>query len=327
MTMPVARSAERKIQTRLDAHNPAERFYMVGPHVECVAEVDQGEKFTLRTLDASGGQFRADSSYDQIDRSKVFPVTGPVSIADAEVGDAIGIGIRSIHLDPIGHCWTRPGLGLANPGWFAVRALRTDGETISIADGDVPPIELMPHVGSLGVLPTGAVRGADLGSHGGNLDVPFLSVGSMIWLPVRVPGAGVFAGDVHAAMGDGEISGTGIEVGAEITLAATSLADWEVVHPIVMHDDRAWVIGIGGSVESALANVLPTLIMAVKDRTGENDQQAYLLVSLLLSLKVCQVVNSQISIAVTLGSGFDRQLAPPSAWSVFNDFHSNLSRD
>ncbi|RJG40472.1 acetamidase/formamidase family protein [Mesorhizobium sp. DCY119] len=327
MIAPVARFTERKAQMRIDAHDPVERFYIVGPHVECVAQVAQGEKFTLRTLDASGNQFRADSSYDQIDRSRIFPVTGPVSIADAEVGDGIGIGISSIQMDPIGHCWTRPGLGLANPGWFAVKALRTDGETISIADDDVHPVQLTPHVGSLGVLPTGSVRGADLGSHGGNLDVPFLSVGSMIWLPVRVPGAGVFAGDVHAAMGDGEISGTGIEVGAEITLAATSLTDWEIAHPIVMHDDCAWVIGIGGSVEGALAKVLPTLIMAVKGKTGETDEQAYLLVSLLLKLKICQVVNSQVSIAVTLGAGFDRQLAPSGAWNVFNDFRANLSRD
>ena len=47
---------------------------------------------------------------------------------------------------------------------------------------------------------------------GGNIDDKRLTSGSTLYLPVEVAGALLMAGDGHAAMGDAELSGTGIEV-------------------------------------------------------------------------------------------------------------------
>ncbi len=45
-----------------------------------------------------------------------------------------------------------------------------------------------------------------------------MQVGTTLLLPCFVDGCGLFAGDVHYAQGDGEVSGTAIETGARVTV-------------------------------------------------------------------------------------------------------------
>jgi formamidase len=97
-------------------------------------------------------------------------------------------------------------------------------------------------VGGAGFLtpePTGAqptaVCGAE-GSHkaeclrtipprenGGNMDVKQMQVGTTLLLPCFIDGCGLFVGDVHYAQGDGEVSGTAVEMGARVTVVTEVL--------------------------------------------------------------------------------------------------------
>ena len=54
--------------------------------------------------------------------------------------------------------------------------------------------------------------------HGGNLDIRYLGVGVTLYLPCYIDGCGLAVGDVHYAQGDGEVSGTAIEMDAVVTL-------------------------------------------------------------------------------------------------------------
>jgi formamidase len=54
--------------------------------------------------------------------------------------------------------------------------------------------------------------------NGGNMDVKQMVVGTTLLLPCYVDGCGLFVGDVHYAQGDGEVSGTAIEIGAKVTV-------------------------------------------------------------------------------------------------------------
>ena len=54
--------------------------------------------------------------------------------------------------------------------------------------------------------------------NGGNMDVQQMQVGTTLLLPCFIDGCGLFIGDVHYAQGDGEVSGTAIEMGAVVTL-------------------------------------------------------------------------------------------------------------
>ena len=50
------------------------------------------------------------------------------------------------------------------------------------------------------------------------MDVQQMQVGTTLLLPCFIDGCGLFVGDVHYAQGDGEVSGTAIEMGAKVTV-------------------------------------------------------------------------------------------------------------
>ncbi len=54
--------------------------------------------------------------------------------------------------------------------------------------------------------------------NGGNMDVKQMQVGTTLLLPCFIDGCGLFVGDVHYAQGDGEVSGTAIEMGATVKI-------------------------------------------------------------------------------------------------------------
>ena len=59
--------------------------------------------------------------------------------------------------------------------------------------------------------------------NGGNMDVKQMQVGTTLLLPCFVDGCGLFVGDVHYAQGDGEVSGTAIEMGGTVTVTTRIL--------------------------------------------------------------------------------------------------------
>ena len=84
-------------------------------------------------------------------------------------------------------------------------------------------LPLQPMIGTIGTAPAGeGVTNKYAYPTGGNMDVQEICPGTTIYLPVCVPGALLHVGDVHAIMGDGEISmGGGIECRATVTLRVT----------------------------------------------------------------------------------------------------------
>ncbi len=74
-------------------------------------------------------------------------------------------------------------------------------------------IPLRPHFGVIAVAPREAymVDSVPPAYFGGNLDNWRLGAGSVVYLPVSVPGALLSIGDPHATQGDGELAGTAIE--------------------------------------------------------------------------------------------------------------------
>ncbi len=65
------------------------------------------------------------------------------------------------------------------------------------------------------------------------MDTRLIGEGAMLYLPVFAPGALLAAGDLHAAMGDGEICGTGVEVAGAITLRLDVRRDLRIANPLV----------------------------------------------------------------------------------------------
>ena len=54
--------------------------------------------------------------------------------------------------------------------------------------------------------------------NGGNMDTKGITIGSVVTFPVEVPGALFSVGDLHFCQGDGEVSGTAVEMDGAITV-------------------------------------------------------------------------------------------------------------
>ncbi|HTW89521.1 MAG TPA: acetamidase/formamidase family protein, partial [Candidatus Binataceae bacterium] len=96
-------------------------------------------------------------------------------------------------------------------------------------------VPLRPHLGVMGVAPKedGRINSIPPGDFGGNIDNWRIGPGAIMYYPVFNPGALLFAGDPHAAEGDGEISGTAIEASANVLLQVFVRKDFRVDHPIL----------------------------------------------------------------------------------------------
>jgi acetamidase/formamidase len=74
-------------------------------------------------------------------------------------------------------------------------------------------------LGRVAVAPAGEESWGGLwpGNFGGNMDAPDVREGATVYLPIFHDGALFYFGDIHAAQGDGEIVGSGLETTADVT--------------------------------------------------------------------------------------------------------------
>ncbi len=164
--------------------------------------------------------------------------------------------------------------------------------------------------------------------NGGNMDVQQMQVGTKIIFPCFIDGCGLFAGDVHYAQGDGEVSGTAIEMGAIVKLRTKILKrkGKKMVMPATKGNDEIrdieptkfyQTVGIplkdagteleyykylGGEKITNLSNLSESLTLAARhallqmidyivDEHGLSREQAYILCSVAVDLRVGQVVD------------------------------------
>lgn len=185
------------------------------------------------------------------------PVCAPIHVAGAEVGDVLAIDILDITIGAraamavthIGADWARAFGGEAYARAIEPQALfaATNGQTVQLDfGGRTMTAPARPMIGTIGTAPQGDQISALLYApdHGGNLDCPNIAVGTTVLLPVNVPGALLSLGDVHALMGDGEITGTALETSADVTLRVHLLkAGKPLTTPRLRHAD--WIGSIG----------------------------------------------------------------------------------
>jgi acetamidase/formamidase len=158
-------------------------------------------------------------------------VTGPIAVRGAQPGDVVTVEVLELQLRAgYGVISNRHGKGAlpgelpAVPGSVSVFAT-VDGDEGVIAvpgrSGAGLRFPLRPFLGLVGVAAPHRLHSTPPGRHGGNLDVSLLGVGSRLHLRAQLPGAGVYLGDPHYAMGDGEVALTAFEAPLRATLRLT----------------------------------------------------------------------------------------------------------
>jgi acetamidase/formamidase len=201
-----------------------------------VLTVERADTVVLRSLDASGHLARQTFPGELVptltSARRGHCLTGPICVHGAVPGDVLAVRFVSLRPDTWG---------------YTTAAARDTPPTRRLGLNDGPPARLLWQIDAdagvaisdLGhtvrIAPFHGVTGVawgEPGEHstippravgGGNIDCKELIAGSVLYLPVTLPGALLSIGDGHAARGDGEVAGTAIECGMTTDLAAGQL--------------------------------------------------------------------------------------------------------
>jgi amidase len=226
------------------------------------------------------------------------PLTGPIQVTGAEVGDALAVHIRRIDL--VGEPVIGPIRGVSSLDWGALPV-----DVLAVTDGHIKvaglSLPVRPMVGCIAVSPaSGTTPSTSVGDHGGNLDTKHIVVGSTVMLPVFEPGAGLVLGDCHALQGDGEMTGAPPETDAEVTIGVEVIKGLTLERPRVLTPARFMTIASAESLEMACKLAIADMVKALADQTALTADQAYVLLTLCADLEISQIVNSWVTVRVAV---------------------------
>ena len=142
-------------------------------------------------------------------------------------------------------------------------------------------IPLHPFFGCIGVRrPEGKCAASIVPAEfGGNMDAPEVSVGNTLYLPVNVPGALLYMGDGHAAMGDGEVAGTAIEVSLLARIQVSVIKGQKINWPRFENNESIMAVGAYRPLDDALRIAFTELVGWIHNDYGLSNLDAYELLS------------------------------------------------
>ena len=164
--------------------------------------------------------------------------------------------------------------------------------------------------------------------NGGNMDIRYLKEGVTVYLPCYVDGCGLAIGDFHYAQGDGEVSGTAIEMDADITVTTRIVRDARDLTHGPHYEGPASLLNIPSSrfyattgyplkpegeiprdiaylasakvaslsnlskdLNLAAQNALVAMVDYIVHRYGYDRTQAYMIASVAVDLRIAQLVD------------------------------------
>jgi acetamidase/formamidase len=288
--------------------------------LEPVVEVRSGDVIRFATLDAGWGL--EPPRLDGSERRNFEPrdpelddghaLIGPVAVAGAQAGMTLEVRIETVRVGSFGFTvaggWPSPlndRLDIS-AGETRVLAWELDADAGSGRDQDGRTVALSPFLGVLGMPPpepgvhmTGPPR-----VWGGNLDCKELVAGTKLYLPVPVDGALFSAGDGHARQGDGEVSSTAIECPLErVELGLALREDFELRTPVARTQESWIALGLGDTLDTAMANAVDGILGVMRRELGLERRDALALASVVVDLRVTQVVNGVLGVHAVLPDG------------------------
>lgn len=159
------------------------------------------------------------------------------------------------------------------------------------------PIKTM--LGCISVAPQGdqQYRGGDLGPFGGNLDYNQIAEGATVYLPVFHAGALLGMGDGHAAMGDGEVVGSGLETSMDVEFTVDVIPGDSSGMVRVENKDYLIALGVSGSVPVSIQIATSQLATWIKQKYKLSDSEVAILFASTLKYDITELVDSRYDVA------------------------------
>jgi acetamidase/formamidase len=269
--------------------------------LEPVLTVDSGDSVSFACLNAGWRTAEHEIFPDRDEELDAgHALIGPIEVRDARAGQTLAVRIDEVRVGVGGVTqaggWSTPlndRLGVSDGD--TLRLLWTLDADAGVGRSDTGrEVALHPFLGVIGMPPD------DPGVHstspprpcGGNIDCKELVAGTTLYLPIPVDGALLSAGDGHATQGDGEVSQLAIEAAVErAQLTLTVLADRPLENPIAWTPDAWLALGFDADLDEAAAQAVDGMLQLMAHEHGLERREALALASLVVDLRVTQMVN------------------------------------
>jgi acetamidase/formamidase len=298
---------------RLDP-TPATTAEIFSRDLPPVLTVDAGDTVVVRCLNASGHLKRQQVPGEPVPQMfaerRGHCLTGPIAVRGAEPGDMLAVRYLTMRSDDWGFTVARDtpltrrlGAHEGTPTWLlwqidaeAGIATSNHGHRVRIAPFHGVTGLAWDEPGEHSTIPPRAVAG-------GNLDCRELVAGSVLYLPVSVPGALLSIGDGHAAQGDGEVAGTAIECGMTTELRL-ELANGRPVPGVHAETPAGWItFGFSPDLNEAMYEALGAMLTWMQLTYGLDRASALALASPVVDLRITQVANQSWGVHAVLPNG------------------------
>jgi amidase len=300
---------------------PSDLKYTYAASYSPVARLKPGNILETNTADCFGNAIKKPG--DTLSMAKGDnPLTGPFYIEGAEPGDTLAVKILDLQVDGNqGIGALAPGFGainstgytpMINPPipekiWFYPIDHASNTATFQALDSKYTvKIPLHPFFGCIGVAPSGGEARSSVvpAEFGGNMDSPEASVGNTVYFPVNVPGAMLFLGDGHAAMGDGEVAGTAIEVALRGRVQVQVIKGRKINWPQFENDDYIMTVGAYRPLDDALRIAFTELVGWIHKDYGLSDLDAYELLSKVAEIHLNEMVDPNYVVVAKINKKF-----------------------
>src|SRR5205807_5431663 len=254
------------------------------------------------------------------------PLTGPFFVEGAEPGDTLVVHILDLQVDSNQGVGTfSPGFGAANAThytpvletralpekmWFYPIDRQKNTATFKALDSDFQvSFPLHPFLGCIGVAPAnGEARSSIVPAEfGGNMDAPEVSAGNTLYLPVNVAGALLYFGDGHAAMGDGEVAGSAVEVPMRERLQVDVIKRKRIEWPRLENGKEIMAAGIYRPVDDAVRIAFTELVRWIHADYGLSELDAYELLSKVGKIHLTEMVDPTYVVVASV----EKKYLPP----------------
>ena len=289
-----------------------------------VARLASGDILETNTVDAFGNAIQKPGDTLALVKGD-NPLGGPFYIETAEPGDTLAIQFLAVDVDSSqGVGAFAPGFGALNETFYTPMVHPPLPEKIWLYPIDNTAntatfhaldssfsvkIPLHPFLGCIGVAPAGGEARSSVvpAEFGGNMDAPEAGVGNTLYLPVNVPGALLYMGDGHAAMGDGEVAGTAVEVPLRVRLRVSVIKGKKIEWPRFENEDEIMAAGIYRPLDDSLRIAFTQLIAWIHADYGLSELDAYELLSKVAKIHVTEMVDPNYVIIAKI----DKKYLPP----------------
>jgi acetamidase/formamidase len=172
-------------------------------------------------------------------------------------------------------------------------------------------IPLSPMLGRVAVAPAGEEAWGGLwpGNFGGNMDAMDIREGATVYLPVFHEGAYFYFGDGHAAQGDGEVVGSGLETTMDVTFQFELVKGRKIRWPRIEDATHIMVAGSVRPLIDAFRIAHVELIEWLVEDYGFEKLEAFQVVSQVGSARVANIVDPNYTVVAK----FPKALLPARA--------------